>query len=45
MLNSGSKIPDFIAQSNKGQIDSSNYRGKYLVIYFYPKDNTPGFIT
>lgn len=42
MLNSESKMPDFIAQSNKGQIDSSNYRGKYLVIYFYPKDNTPG---
>ncbi len=42
MLSIGNKVPDFIAQSNKGTIDSKSYRGKYLVIYFYPKDNTPG---
>lgn len=38
----GKKIPDFSALSNKEAINSKDYHGKYLVLYFYPKDNTSG---
>lgn len=40
----GDKIPHFAAKdSNGNDFDSTNYIGiKPLVIYFYPKDNTPG---
>lgn len=38
----GKQVPMFDAQSNKGVINLQDYKGKYLVIYFYPKDNTPG---
>ena len=37
--------PDFQVQSNKGEISLQDYKGKYVVIYFYPKDNTPGCST
>lgn len=36
------QVPNFLATSNKGKISLKDYAGKYLVIYFYPKDNTPG---
>jgi len=26
----------------EGTIDAADYRGRYVVLYFYPKDNTPG---
>jgi peroxiredoxin Q/BCP len=36
-------VPDFTAAMTSGKIFRlSDYRGKKLVIYFYPKDNTPG---
>lgn len=39
----GSPVPDFEAQSTGEKIFKlSDYRGKYAVLYFYPKDNTPG---
>lgn len=43
-LKIGDKIPHFIAKDSSGNhFDSTNYIGvKPLVIYFYPKDNTPG---
>ncbi len=41
----GSKVESFSALSNKGTINLSDYAGKYTVIYFYPKDNTPGCTT
>jgi peroxiredoxin Q/BCP len=41
----GSKVQEFSALSNKGTITLSEYSGKYVVIYFYPKDNTPGCTT
>jgi peroxiredoxin Q/BCP len=41
----GSKVADFSANSNKGPIALSKYSGKYVIIYFYPKDNTPGCTT
>jgi peroxiredoxin Q/BCP len=36
-------VPDFTASATGGQdLRLSDYRGKYLVLYFYPKDHTPG---
>ncbi len=44
-INIGDTVPDFTAlvTGNK-TIKLSDYRGKNLVLYFYPKDNTPGCI-
>ena len=36
------KINDFTAETNDGTISLSDFSGKYLILYFYPKDNTPG---
>ena len=43
-LKEGDKVPSFKAiDSNGNEFDSVNYIGKQpLVIYFYPKDDTPG---
>lgn len=42
-LNEGDKAPAFSANNQKGEIISlANYTGKKLVLYFYPKDDTPG---
>ena len=42
-LKVGDKMPLFTAIDGNGQtFDVSNYAGKPLVIYFYPKDDTPG---
>lgn len=39
----GKKAPDFtLVGSDGNQHSLSNYAGKIVVIYFYPKDNTPG---
>ena len=39
-------IADFSVPATGGQTFTlSNARGKHLVIYFYPKDNTPGCTT
>ena len=36
-------VPDFRAEMTGGQpFRLSDYRGKKLILYFYPKDNTPG---
>jgi len=36
-------VPDFVAMATSGKdIDSSRLRGWKVVIYFYPKDDTPG---
>lgn len=43
MLKIGDKAPDFKAVDGNGRtVALSDYKGKKLVIYFYPKDNTPG---
>jgi thioredoxin-dependent peroxiredoxin len=46
-LKIGDKIPKFTAKDTNGNLfDSQGYVGKQpLVIYFYPKDNTPGCTT
>ena len=36
------KVADFTAETNEGTISLNDFSGKYLVLYFYPKDNTPG---
>lgn len=42
-LNIGDKIPSLLGfDENGNEIKSADYKGKKLVIYFYPKDNTPG---
>jgi thioredoxin-dependent peroxiredoxin len=42
----GKKIPKFkVASTSGGLFDLSQAKGKNVVIYFYPKDNTPGCTT
>lgn len=38
----GSTVPSFSGQTRDGQFDFDSLRGKNVVIYFYPKDSTPG---
>lgn len=39
----GSTAPDFTLPSQDGSpISLKDYRGKWVVLYFYPKDQTPG---
>lgn len=40
-----SKVPDFTAAATGGDFTLSQQRGKSVVLYFYPKDNTPGCTT
>jgi peroxiredoxin Q/BCP len=42
-ISPGQAAPDFSASATSGKtITLSDYRNKYVVLYFYPKDNTPG---
>lgn len=38
----GQQLPDFRAASTGGEFSLSSTKGRKLVLYFYPKDNTPG---
>lgn len=39
----GEQAPDFTARDDRGQdIRLSDFRGRRVVLYFYPKDHTPG---
>ena len=43
MLEVGTKAPDFTLPDQNGDLHSLlEYRGKKVILYFYPKDNTPG---
>ena len=43
LLKVGDKAPSFSASDNLGNIQSlSDYAGKKLIVFFYPKANTPG---
>ena len=43
MLEVGMKAPDFTLQDKDGRsVSLSDFYGKRVVLYFYPKDNTPG---
>ncbi len=42
----GNPVPNFESMSTGDKsIQLSDYRGKYLILYFYPRDNTPGCTT
>lgn len=42
-LSIGDKAPDFSMPSDGGgTVTLSDFKGRYLVLYFYPKDDTPG---
>lgn len=46
MLKTGDKAPDFTAETDGGEtVRLKDFRGKKVVLYFYPKDNTPGCTT
>ena len=43
MLEVGTKAPDFELQDQDGELHKlSDYIGKKVILYFYPKDSTPG---
>lgn len=43
MLTIGTKAPDFTLKDKDGrEVSLSDFVGKRVVLYFYPKDNTPG---
>lgn len=47
MVKKGSKAPDFCLKGidengKEGEFSLKNFKGKKVVFYFYPKDNTPG---
>ena len=42
MLNIGDKAPEFTLEDKDGKtVSLSDFAGKKVVLYFYPKDNTP----
>lgn len=42
-LKTGDKAPDFTANDQNGEnISLSDFKGQKVVLYFYPKDDTPG---
>ena len=41
-LSAGDRAPDFNLESNQGSKSLQDFRGEWTVLYFYPKDNTPG---
>ena len=46
MLKPGDKAPDFTAATDGGEsVSLKGLRGQTVVLYFYPKDNTPGCTT
>jgi thioredoxin-dependent peroxiredoxin len=43
MIAVGALVPDFCLPSDEGtEICLRNLKGKWVVLYFYPKDNTSG---
>jgi peroxiredoxin Q/BCP len=43
MLTIGNKAPDFKGINQNGEyVQLSQFKGKKVILYFYPKDNTPG---
>ena len=43
MLEVGTKAPEFTLPDQNGKMHSlADYKGKKVILYFYPRDNTPG---
>ncbi len=42
MLKEGDKAPAFSLESDVGKVSLKDFKGKTVVLYFYPKDMTPG---
>ncbi len=43
MMNIGENAPNFTLQDKDGKtVSLSDFKGRKVVVYFYPKDNTPG---
>ncbi len=43
MLKEGDAAPDFTAKNQAGdEVKLADYKGERIVLYFYPKDDTPG---
>ncbi len=45
MIKIGEKVPNFVGKTQEGDWDLSVHSGKKIVLYFYPRDNTPGCTT
>lgn len=45
LVSVGQPIPDFTAHSTQGEVSPQALKGRWAVLYFYPKDNTPGCTT
>ena len=46
MVDVGERAPEFTLQADDGrEVSLSGYKGKKVVLYFYPKDGTPGCTT
>jgi peroxiredoxin 2/4 len=41
MIRVGTKAPDFTVESTMGRISKSDYKDKWIVLFFYPLDFTP----
>ena len=41
-LQEGDKAPNFKLPSTEGTLQLKDFKGEWLVLYFYPKDDTPG---
>ena len=45
-LTEGQPAPEFTAETDRGEtVSLSDFAGKHVVLYFYPKDDTPGCTT
>jgi thioredoxin-dependent peroxiredoxin len=43
MPQEGAEAPDFTAKSHEGKtVSLKDYRGKWVILWFYPKADTPG---
>ena len=42
MITIGKSVPDLRGDSTAGPIRLRDFKGQFVVVYFYPKDNTPG---
>lgn len=45
MLTPGQPAPPLAGETQDGDFNLADHAGKYVIVYFYPKDNTPGCTT